>query len=84
MRHLKRFIKVRNNEDMLNRIEITGLYGHYTYDLPLSSGQRKDICFLTGPNGYGCRIRGRIRGTGTFIHNIFPHICSNKSHKWAA
>lgn len=38
---------------MLNRIEITGLYGHYTYDLPLSSGQRKDICFLTGPNGYG-------------------------------
>lgn len=38
---------------MLNRIEIKGLYGHYTYDLPLSSGQRKDICFLTGPNGYG-------------------------------
>ena len=38
---------------MLNRIEITGLYGHYTYDLPLRVGQRKDICFLTGPNGYG-------------------------------
>lgn len=38
---------------MLNRIEITGLYGHYTYDLPLCSGQRKNICFLTGPNGYG-------------------------------
>lgn len=47
---------------MLNRIEITGLYGHYTYDLPLSSGQRKDICFLTGPNGYGCRIRGGSGG----------------------
>lgn len=26
----------------------------------------------------------RIRGTGTFIHNIFPHICSNKSHRWVA
>ncbi len=26
----------------------------------------------------------RIRGTGTFIHKIFPHICSNKSHRWAA
>ena len=38
---------------MLNRIEITGLYGHYTYDLPLRFGLRKDICFLTGPNGYG-------------------------------
>lgn len=38
---------------MLNRIEITGLYGHYTYNLPLCSSQRKDICFLTGPNGYG-------------------------------
>ena len=38
---------------MLNRIEITGPYGHYTYDLPLNSGQRKNICFLTGPNGYG-------------------------------
>ena len=38
---------------MLNRIEITGLYGYYTYNLPLCSGQRKDICFLTGPNGYG-------------------------------
>lgn len=25
-----------------------------------------------------------IRGTGTFIHNIFPHICSNKSRKWVA
>lgn len=25
-----------------------------------------------------------IRGTGTFIHKIFPHISSNKSHKWAA
>lgn len=49
---------------MLNRIEITGLYGHYTYDLPLSSGQRKDICFLTGPNGYGCRIRGGSEDQG--------------------
>ena len=26
----------------------------------------------------------RIRGTGTFIHKIFPHISLNKSHKWAA
>lgn len=119
---------------MLNRIEITGLYGHYTYDLPLSSGQRKDICFLTGPNGYGkstildlvyafikadaktlvgipydtitfylkdykvnlkqerYEVEGDpnddssrgIRGTGTFIHKIFPHISLNKSHRWAA
>ncbi len=38
---------------MLNRIEITGLYGHYSYDLPLKAGQRQNICFLTGPNGYG-------------------------------
>ena len=38
---------------MLNRIEIKGLYGHYTYDLTLRVGPRKDICFLTGPNGYG-------------------------------
>ena len=38
---------------MLNRIEITGLYGHYTYDFPLDVGKKKDICFLTGPNGYG-------------------------------
>lgn len=38
---------------MLNRIEITGLYGHYDYDLPLINGFRKNICFLTGPNGYG-------------------------------
>lgn len=26
----------------------------------------------------------RIRGTGTFIHKIFPHISLNKSHRWAA
>ena len=38
---------------MLRRIEIKGLYGHYDYDLPLISGIRKNICFLTGPNGYG-------------------------------
>ena len=38
---------------LLNRIEIKGLFGHYSYDLPLRVGQRKDICFLTGPNGYG-------------------------------
>lgn len=38
---------------MLNRIEITGLYGHYDYDLPLINSYRKNICFLTGPNGYG-------------------------------
>lgn len=38
---------------MLRRIEIKGLYGHYDYDLPLISGPRKNICFLTGPNGYG-------------------------------
>ena len=28
--------------------------------------------------------RIRIRGTGTFIHNIIPHISSNNSHRWAA
>lgn len=39
--------------EVLNRIEIAGLFGHYTYDLPLRAGQRKNICFLTGPNGYG-------------------------------
>lgn len=38
---------------MLYRIEITGLYGHYNYDLPLINSLRKNICFLTGPNGYG-------------------------------
>lgn len=38
---------------MLRRIEIKGLYGHYDYDLPLINGLRKNICFLTGPNGYG-------------------------------
>ena len=38
---------------MLNRIIISGLYGHYSYDLPIRFGQRKNICFLTGPNGYG-------------------------------
>lgn len=38
---------------MLNRIEITGLFGHYDYDFPLINGLRKNICFLTGPNGYG-------------------------------
>lgn len=30
------------------------------------------------------KLMVRIRGTGTFIHNIFPHICSNKSRKWVA
>ena len=39
--------------EVLNRIEIAGLFGHYTYDLPLRAGLRKKICFLTGPNGYG-------------------------------
>ena len=38
---------------LLNKIEIKGLFGHYSYDLPLCDSQRKDICFLTGPNGYG-------------------------------
>ena len=28
--------------------------------------------------------REGISVTGTFIHNIFPHICSNKSRKWVA
>lgn len=37
----------------LNSIEIKGLFGHYSYSLPLKAGGRKDICFLTGPNGYG-------------------------------
>ena len=38
---------------VLNRVEIKGLFGHYSYNLPLKSGTRKNICFLTGPNGYG-------------------------------
>lgn len=38
---------------LLSRIEISGLFGHYSYNLPLYNGQRKNICFLTGPNGYG-------------------------------
>lgn len=38
---------------VLSRIEIEGLYGHYSYSIPLKAGGRKDICFLTGPNGYG-------------------------------
>ena len=38
---------------VLNSIEIVGLFGHYSYKIPLKSGGRTDICFLTGPNGYG-------------------------------
>ena len=38
---------------VLNSIEIVGLFGHYSYRIPLKAGTRKDICFLTGPNGYG-------------------------------
>ena len=38
---------------MLDRIVIEGLFGQYDYSLPLVRGRRKDICFLTGPNGYG-------------------------------
>lgn len=38
---------------MLNRIIVESLFGQYSYDLPLRSGDREDICFLTGPNGYG-------------------------------
>lgn len=38
---------------VLNRIEIDGLFDHYSYVLPLKAGKRKDICFMTGPNGYG-------------------------------
>lgn len=38
---------------MLDRIVIEGLFGQYDYDLPLVHGRRKNICFLTGPNGYG-------------------------------
>ena len=38
---------------MLDRIVIEGLFGQYDYNLPLVRGRRKDICFLTGPNGYG-------------------------------
>lgn len=33
---------------------------------------------------HDCILENGIRGTGTFIHNIFPHICSNKSRKWVA
>ena len=38
---------------VLNSIEIVGLFGHYSYKIPLKSAGRTDICFLTGPNGYG-------------------------------
>lgn len=38
---------------VINRMEITGLFGHYNYNIPLITGSRKGICFLTGPNGYG-------------------------------
>ena len=38
---------------MLKQLEIVNLFGQYTYKLPFIAGQRKDICFLTGPNGYG-------------------------------
>lgn len=38
---------------MLNRIIVEGLFGQYSYDLPLHSADRENICFLTGPNGYG-------------------------------
>lgn len=38
---------------VLNSIEIVGLFGHYSYRIPLISAGRTDICFLTGPNGYG-------------------------------
>lgn len=38
---------------MLDRLVIEGLFGQYDYNLPLVRGRRKDICFLTGPNGYG-------------------------------
>ena len=38
---------------MLDRIVIEGLFGQYDYNLPLVRGRRKNICFLTGPNGYG-------------------------------
>lgn len=38
---------------VLNSLEIVGLFGHYSYRIPLISAGRTDICFLTGPNGYG-------------------------------
>ena len=38
---------------MLKCIEISGLFGQYSYKLPFVGGPRKSICFLTGPNGYG-------------------------------
>lgn len=38
---------------MLKQLEIVNLFGQYTYKLPFIAGQRKNICFLTGPNGYG-------------------------------
>lgn len=38
---------------LLKRIDITDLFGHYSYNLPFITQHRRNICFLTGPNGYG-------------------------------
>lgn len=55
---------------MLDRIVIEGLFGQYDYNLPLVRGRRKDICFLTGPNGYG---------KSTILQLIFAFLKSDAS-----
>lgn len=42
------------------------------------------LAAIVGNNGAGKSTSRGIRGTGTFIHKIFPHISLNKSHRWAA
>lgn len=60
---------------VLNRIEVDGLFDHYSYVLPLKAGKRKDICFMTGPNGYGKSTILRLidafaRGDARMLSNI--------------
>lgn len=37
---------------MLNSIDISKLFGLYSYNIDLKA-DRSDVCFITGPNGYG-------------------------------
>ena len=38
---------------MLNKLEIEGLYGLYSYSLDFTQGEDKKLKIITGPNGYG-------------------------------
>lgn len=38
---------------MIDRIEISGLFGLYNYDLDLSVGGSRRMSIITGPNGFG-------------------------------